>query len=64
MELKVSHYSWPPPDESIDVRLPIIHVEGTVHVTGEQNRSRYTKGTVSMIREGAVRWHLVRRHHP
>ncbi|KAF7974103.1 hypothetical protein HWV62_13425 [Athelia sp. TMB] len=58
MELKVTHYSWPPPDESIKVRLPIIHVEGAVQVTGEEARSRFTKGHVSMIREGAVRWHL------
>jgi hypothetical protein len=39
-------------------RLPIIHVEG--EMTGlDHEVTRYLQGTISMIRDGVVRWSLV-----
>lgn len=64
MTLRVSHYSWPPvsPDGSQTnrsvPRLPIIHIEGEISGVGEE-AVRSVRGTVSIIGEGAVRWHLV-----
>lgn len=70
MTLRIVGYSKPPePDpleseaselESLIWKLPVIHVEGESRGSDmDMEEVRKVKGSVRMVRDGAVRWSLV-----